>query len=127
MFASLFKLIRSLLYFIIIPIVLFTIYTWITLNWVYSSGERAGYVQKLSEKGFFCKTFEGELILVTMPGTQAEKYYFSVRDPIIAKKINDTIGKRVRLVYEQHVGVPTSCFGETQYFITDVKVIEDNQ
>lgn len=127
MFASLFKLIKSLLYFIIIPIVLFAIYTWITLNWVYSSGERAGYVQKLSEKGFFCKTFEGELILVTMPGTQAEKYYFSVRDPIIAKKINDTIGKRVRLVYEQHVGVPTSCFGETQYFITDVKVIEDNQ
>lgn len=127
MFASLFKLIKSLLYFIIIPIVLFAIYTWITLNWVYSSGERAGYVQKLSEKGFFCKTFEGELILVTMPGTQAEKYYFSVRDPIVAQKINDTIGKRVRLVYEQHVGVPTSCFGETQYFITDVKVIEDNQ
>lgn len=127
MLASLFKLIKSLLYFIIIPIVLFAIYTWITLNWVYSSGERAGYVQKLSEKGFFCKTYEGELILVTMPGTQAEKYYFSVRDPKVAQRINDTIGKRVRLVYEQHVGVPTSCFGETQYFITDVKVIDDNK
>lgn len=120
-----FSLIRKFFFIVLLPIVLLIFYTWITLNWVYSSGERAGYVQKLSQKGFICKTYEGELILVTMPGTQAEKFYFSVRDPAVAKQINETIGQRVRLVYEQHKGVPTSCFAETEYYVTNVHVIPE--
>jgi hypothetical protein len=111
--------------FLIIPIGLFALYTWAVLSWSYSSGERAGYVQKLSQKGFICKTYEGELILVSMPGTQAEKFYFTVRDPEIAKRINETVGKRVRLTYEQHIGVPSSCFGETPYYVNDVKVVTE--
>lgn len=126
MFAALFSFIKKLVIFFLIPLFLFGLYTMITLTWVYSSGERAGYVQKLSQKGVFCKTYEGELILVTVPGTQAEKFYFSVPDKAIAKRINETIGKRVRLVYEQHVGVPTSCYAETQYYVTDVQVIEND-
>lgn len=123
-----FSLIKKFLLIILLPIILILFYTWITLNYVYSSGERAGYVQKLSQKGFICKTYEGELILVTMPGTQAEKFYFSVRDTKVAKQINETIGQRVRLVYEQHKGVPSSCFGETEYFVTNVHEIpEKNQ
>lgn len=123
-----FSLLKKLFFIILLPIFLVLVYTWITLNWVYSSGDRAGYVQKLSQKGFICKTYEGELILVTMPGTQAEKFYFSVRDTNVAKKINETVGQRVRLVYEQHKGVPSNCFGESEYFVTNVFVIpEKNQ
>ncbi len=125
MFATITKMIRWLILFLAIPIALIALYTWAVLSWSYSTGERAGYVQKLSQKGFICKTYEGELILVSMPGTQAEKFFFTVRDPKIAKLINETVGKRVRLTYEQHIGVPTSCFGETQYFVTDVQVVTE--
>lgn len=125
MLAKAAKTIKWLLAFLIVPIGLFALYTWAVLSWSYSSGERAGYVQKLSQKGFLCKTYEGELILVSMPGTQAEKFYFTVKDPKIAQKINETVGKRVRLTYEQHIGVPTSCFGETSYYVNDVKVVTE--
>lgn len=118
-------MIRWLILFLFVPIVLLALYTWVMLSWSYSTGERAGYVQKLSQKGFVCKTYEGELILVSMPGTQAEKFFFTVRNPKVAAVINETVGKRVRLTYEQHIGVPTSCFGETQYFVTDVKVVTE--
>lgn len=109
---------------ILLPIAFLAGYTWLTLTWVYSSGERAGYVQKLSEKGWICKTFEGELVLVSMPGTQAEKFQFTVRDDTVAKKINETVGKRVRLIYEEHKGIPTTCFGETSYFVSDVQLLD---
>lgn len=99
-------------------------YTWLTLSWSYSTGERAGYVQKFSHKGWLCKTWEGELAMVAMPGTLSEKFAFSVRDETVAAKMNASMGQRVALVYEQHVGVPTSCFGDTGYFITDVKLVE---
>ena len=102
----------------------FAIYTWLVFAWSYSSGERSGYVQKLSKKGWICKTWEGEMALVTMPGTVAEKFYFTVRNDALAERINKLVGKRLGIVYEQHVGVPTSCFGDTSYFATDVKVIE---
>lgn len=107
-----------------VPIVLFAIYTWIVLSWSYSSGERAGYVQKFSSKGWVCKTWEGELAMVSMPGTMSEKFYFTVRDDAVAAKINQSLGKKVSLVYEQHVGIPTTCFGDTQYFVSDVRNVE---
>ncbi|HAF00141.1 MAG TPA: hypothetical protein DCO68_12000 [Methylophilaceae bacterium] len=124
MLAKLAKLLKYSLWLLIIPIVLFSLYTWAALTWVYSSGERAGYVQKLSQKGFVCKTYEGELVLVSMPGTQAEKFFFTVKDAAVAKRINETVGKRVRLIYEQHIGIPTSCFGESSYFVQDVQLLD---
>jgi len=125
MLAKLMQLLKYSIWLLLVPIGLFALYTWATLTWVYSSGERAGYVQKLSEKGWVCKTYEGELILVSMPGTQAEKFFFTVRDKAVAKKINETVGKRVRLIYEEHIGIPTSCFGETGYFVHDVHPIDN--
>ena len=95
-------------------------YIALMLHWSYSSGERAGYVQKLSRKGWICKTWEGELALVSMPGTVVEKFAFSLRDDAIAAEVNASLGSRVTLHYEQHIGLPTSCFGETNYFITRV-------
>jgi lysophospholipid acyltransferase (LPLAT)-like uncharacterized protein len=99
-------------------------FTWITLHWSYAEGERAGYVQKLSKKGFVCKTWEGEMAMVTMPGTVAEKFLFTVPSDAIAARINASVGKRVALHYQQHKWIPTSCFGETEYFVTDVRVTE---
>lgn len=110
---------------VVVPVVLFAAYLWLMLTWSYSEGERAGYVQKLSKRGWLCKTYEGELALVTMPGTVAEKFLFTVRDEEIAKQINATLGQRVALDYEQHVGLPSSCFGDTQYFATGVRAVSE--
>jgi len=105
------------------PIVLFSLYTFFALNWTYSAGDRVGYVQKFSQKGWLCKTWEGELAMVSMPGTLSEKFLFTVRDDKIADYINSSQGKRVALTYQQHKGIPTTCFGETEYFVTAVKVV----
>ncbi|HMV55388.1 MAG TPA: hypothetical protein PLX20_15965 [Rhodocyclaceae bacterium] len=113
-----------LLVVVLVVGVLFAGYTWTVLSWSYSQGERAGYVQKFSRKGWICKTWEGELAMVTMPGTLADKFEFSVRDDVVAAKINETMGRRVSLAYDQHIGVPTSCFGETQHFVKGVKPVE---
>jgi len=110
---------------LVVFVLLFAAYTWLVLSWSYSVGERAGYVQKLSKKGWICKTWEGELALVTMPGTVAEKFFFSVRNEATAEQINRSIGHRVSLEYEEHLGVPSNCFGETGHYITGVKIIEE--
>lgn len=124
MFTQANKLIKYFTLLLLIPILLFVLYIWAALTWTYSSGERAGYVQKLSQKGWVCKTYEGELILVSMPGTQAEKFPFTVRSKAVAEKINETVGQRVRLIYEEHKGLPTTCFGDTAYFVTDVQPLD---
>jgi hypothetical protein len=100
-------------------------YFWAALSWSYSSGERAGWVQKLSNKGWVCKTWEGELSLVSLPGSTAEKFFFTVHDDAVAKDITRHIGKRVALHYEEKVGLPTSCFGETRHFVTAVTLSEE--
>ena len=103
---------------------LFALYVWITLSYDYSEGERAGYVQKFSRKGWICKTWEGELAMVNLPGALPEIFRFSVRDEAVARRLNDSMGQRLTLHYEQHVGVPTTCFGETDYFVTDVRTVK---
>ncbi|WP_199534799.1 hypothetical protein [Rhodoferax lacus] len=115
------RVMGSFVGFLVMAAVLFTLYTLAALNWSYSAGERAGFMQKLSHKGFVCKTWEGELQLVALPGSMPEKFLFSVRDEAVAQRINATMGKRVALTYQQHIGIPTSCFGETEYFVTEVK------
>jgi hypothetical protein len=110
---------------VLVVVIVLALYTWLVLSWSYSTGERAGYLQKLSLRGWVCKTWEGELAMVNVPGTLTEKFLFTVRDESVAKKVNDLVGKRVSLQYEQHVGVPTSCFGDTSYFVTDAREIAD--
>jgi hypothetical protein len=102
--------------------IVFGLISWVSLSWVYADGERAGYVQKLSRRGYVCKTWEGEIALVTMPGTVADKFTFTVRDPAVAAKINANIGERLVLHYEQHKWLPTSCYGETEYFVTSAAI-----
>jgi len=102
----------------------FGLYTWAALSFSYSDGERAGYVQKFSRRGWICKTWEGELAMANLPGTMPQIFSFTVRDAAVANQLNMDMGKRVILHYEQHVGLPTSCFGDTEYFVTSVRASE---
>jgi len=106
---------------------LFALYIWSMLSWSYSKGERAGWVQKLSKKGYVCKTWEGEMAMVSLPGSVPEKFIFTVWDDKTAEELNRLMGKRVVVYYEEHIGLPTSCFGETGYFARGVKLVEDTQ
>jgi len=108
--------------FLIAVIVILTGFTWVTLHWSYADGERAGFLQKFSRKGWVCKTWEGQMALVTLPGTVAEKFDFTVRDDDVAKQLGANIGKRMSLHYEQRKWIPTSCFGETEYFVTSMQL-----
>ena len=101
------------------------LWSWAMLSWSYSSGERAGWVQKLSKKGWLCKTWEGDMAMVSMPGAVPEKFLFTVPDDAVADRINHAMGRRVSLHYEEHILLPTTCFGETSHFVHDVRVIED--
>ena len=118
------KVVLTLTALVVAPLLAVALWTFITLSWSYSRGERAGYVQKFSQKGWLCKTWEGELAMVNVPGAMQEKFQFSVRDEMVASYISGSMGKRVSLTYEQHKGVPTNCFGETDYYVTAVKVLE---
>jgi len=100
-------------------------YFWLVLTWSYSTGERAGWIQKLSKKGWVCKTWEGELAMISMPGATPEKFYFTVWEDAVAQRVNQVMGKRVTLHYEEKVGLPTSCFGETRHFVTRVTVVDE--
>jgi hypothetical protein len=117
-------MIKAIIAFVVLVIAALAGFTWLTLHWSYSQGERAGYVQKLSHKGWICKTWEGEMALVTMPGTVTEKFYFTVPDDAVAAKLNANVGKRMALQYSQHRWVPSSCFGDTEYFVTDMRITE---
>src|SRR4051812_15394182 len=106
-----------------LPLIVFTLWATITLHYTYSSGDRAGFLQKLSRRGWLCKTWEGELQLSAIPGSMPEKFVFTVRSDSVAALINRYQGERVVLDYEQHKGVPGSCFGDTEYFVTGARLV----
>jgi len=117
------KLATALTLVIVVPVLAFTVYTWTALHYVYSSGERAGFLQKISKKGWICKTWEGEIQLAAIPGSMPEKFEFTVRSDSIAEVLNRLNGERVVVTYEQHKGIPTSCFGDTEYFVTQARAV----
>jgi len=102
-------------------------YFWAMLSWSYSTGERAGWIQKFSRKGWICKTWEGEMAMVSMPGSTSEKFPFTVRETAVTDQISKVMGRRVTLHYEEKVGLPTSCFGETRHYVTGVTLVEEIQ
>ncbi len=118
---------RYVFYFIflviVVPIICAAAWIWVSLNISYSNGERVGYIQKISKKGWICKTWEGELSMVNVPGAAPQIFTFSVRDEAVARNILDAAGKRVAISYDQHRGVPGSCFGETEYFVSGVRAV----
>jgi len=108
---------------VFLPLLIFTIWAGVTLSYSYSSGERVGFVQKLSRKGWLCKTWEGELQMSNIPGSAPILFQFSVRSDSLAHAIEAAAGSQVALRYDQHVGVPSQCFGETEYFVDSVRVV----
>ncbi|MEN9816362.1 MAG: hypothetical protein RLZ32_242 [Gemmatimonadota bacterium] len=108
-----------------VPLALFAIYTLVVLNWSYSTGQRAGYVQKISRKGYVCKTWEGTLYTDIARGFRSDSFSFTVRSDSMARLLETLGGKRVAVEYEQHIGLPSSCFGDTEYFVTGVRVIPE--
>ena len=116
-------LIITLVVLIALPLLVFTLWAGVTLNYTYSSGDRAGFLQKISKRGWLCKTWEGELQLSAIPGSQPEKFLFTTRSDSLAAVMQKMSGQRVVLDYKQHVGVPGTCFGDTEYFVTGVRPV----
>jgi hypothetical protein len=111
-----------LLAVLLTPVLILAAWTAITLSYTYSeAGHRAGYLQKLSHKGWICKTWEGELAMVNVPGAAQERFPFTVRSDSLAHVMSKLMGSRVSITYEQHKGVPTSCFGDTEYYVIAVE------
>jgi hypothetical protein len=120
------KLVTILSAIILLPLLGLVLWVALTLNYTYSRGDRAGIMQKFSERGWICKTWEGELLMSAVPGSAPEKFLFTVRSDSVADEINKLNGRRVILEYAQHKGVPTSCFGDTEYYVTGVKLMKDS-
>jgi hypothetical protein len=118
------NLIKNIALVVAVLFALCAAYLWFAFTWSYSTGERAGYVQKFSKKGWVCKTWEGELSMMSLPNQVPEKFFFTVRSNIVAEKINRSLGKKVALNYDQYKMLPTSCFGDTEFFVSDIKSIE---
>ena len=118
------NLFKNIAIVVVAVFALCAVYLWLAFTWSYSTGERAGYVQKFSKKGWVCKTWEGELSMMSLPNQVPEKFFFTVRNNIVAEKINQSLGKKVALNYDQYKGLPTSCFGDTEFFVSDIKSIE---
>ena len=104
-------------------ILLLVLYTMFLLWWSYSEGERAGVLQKFSKRGWICKTYEGELAMYVVGGVAPQIWNFSVRDEAVAGQLRAAVGQQVRLHYAEHRGLPTDCFGETDYFVERVEVV----
>jgi hypothetical protein len=115
------KLWIALFILVLVPAVIIALWIWVTLGYTYATGDRAGYVQKISKKGWVCKTWEGELAMANLPGTMPQIFAFTVRNDSVAQLLERNIGKQVSITYEQHRGIPTTCFGETEYFVTGVQ------
>ena len=111
---------------VLVPIVLAALWTWLTLSWSYSEGERAGVLQKFSRKGWLCKTYEGELALYVVRGVAPQVWYFTTRDQELAQRLSKAVGQNVQVHYNEHRGVPSSCFGDTSYFAESFVLVGDS-
>jgi hypothetical protein len=115
---------RFVLYLVVLAVFGFALYTWATLNYTYSEGERVGFARKLSNKGWVCKTWEGEISVTNSVGAQESVFSFTVRDSAVVEKFRALEGKQVTVLYKERVGIPTSCFGDTPYHAYDVRAIK---
>jgi hypothetical protein len=115
---------RILVALLIVPLILAALYIVVVMNWSYSDGERAGYLQKISRKGWICKTYEGEIAMTSIPGTAPIIWEFSVWDKIVAEKMNGLLGKKVVVHYREYRNIPTDCFGATDYYVDNVTAAE---
>jgi hypothetical protein len=111
-----------------VPLVLVAIaaaglWVWGTLGFVYSSGERTGYVKGFAQRGWLCKTWEGELTVPRRPALADTTFKFTVRDDSVARALQLAVpGRLVTLSFDEHRGVPSSCFGETENYVRGFRI-----
>ena len=118
---------RLVIALIVSPVVLAAIYLLVVFTWSFSDGDRVGYLQKFSHKGWICKTYEGELAMTTMPGLAPVIWEFSVWDKAVAVKLNTMLGKKIVLHYREYRGLPTDCFGATDYFVDGADAVSERE
>ncbi|MBM0103851.1 hypothetical protein JM946_03810 [Steroidobacter sp. S1-65] len=118
---------RLILGVVLLAVLLGALWTWFSLSWSYSEGERAGILQKFSRKGWICKTYEGELALYVVGGVAPQIWHFSTRDEELAKRLAANVGRSIRLHYSEHRGIPTTCFAETPYFAESFTLVSDQE
>ena len=118
-------LIKGVLGSLLFVVLVLGLWTWVAMTYVYSTGDRAGYIQKFSKRGWVIKTWEGELAMVNLPGTLPEIFKFTVRDGATAKKIQETMGLQVSVSYQQHKGLPGDLFGDTSYFVVSARRVDE--
>jgi hypothetical protein len=118
---------RGVLYLLILLILILggaSLWTWLTLSWAYADGTRAGVLQKVTHRGWFCKTIEGDLAQYIVPGISPQVWKFSVRDPAVAAQLEKSVGRQVQLHYTEHPGVPSACFADTRFFVDNLTVTD---
>jgi len=99
-------------------------FTWVTLHWSYSEGERAGYVHEtVSAKGWLCKTWEGEMAMVTMraPSPRSRLQPCPTRDRRqTQRQRRQAHGAALRAAQVDS----KLLLRHTEYFVTEVRVTE---
>ncbi len=114
-------LIRIVIALVLLVVVGGSLYTYSTLHFAYATAEQVGFVQKMTKRGWLCHTNEGELAMVNLPGQPATMFDFTVPSDAVSKQIDSFAGDKIVLTYEEHRGVPSSCFGDTGFFVTAVR------
>ena len=56
-------------------------------------------------------------------GVAPQIWNFSVRNDAVIEQLHKAVGQQVRLHYREHRGLPTSCFGETDYFVESIEIV----
>ena len=84
----------------------------------FSDGIRTGELIKFSHKGYFFKTWEGEL---SQGLSGSQKFAFSVLEnqPEVIEQLKNNQGKFLRIEYVERYGT-FSWWGDSNYYITKV-------
>lgn len=114
---------KKVLYKILAAIIFLAIAWFAFIYYVpYSEGTRSGELIKISNRGVFFKTWEGE-ISQGISGAQIFSFSILDKDKEIIEELKNYQGKYVKLDYIERYS-SFVFWGDTKYFIT--KVIEDS-
>jgi len=93
----------------------------------YREGCRSGFLKKLSQKGTIFITHEFEMVLGSVTDiadvvVASRKFFFSVTNKNLAKKLDNTQGQKVMVHYKKKNSMPLWP-GETTYLVFDAEII----
>lgn len=91
----------------------------------YSDGTREGYIVKVSNKGFICKTVEAEM--QTGTGNMAalsDPFDFTIIDKNLIAKLSEYQGKKVRLHYNAYL-MRQACKSDTGVIVDKIDLVKE--